>query len=118
MKMHSPARPGALIKESIEGIAEESGQDLTIGQVAEALDTTRQTLSAIINKKARVTPEMAFKLGKALGPNPEFWMRAQENYDLAQARKTVNIDKVRVLWPIHFTKKAESMLNDIVITLK
>ena len=98
MPMHSPAHPGALIRETIDGIIEETGKELTIGEVAEALDTTRQTLSNIINQKTRVTPEMAFKLGKALGPNPEFWMRVQENYDLAQARKTVNTDKVRVLW--------------------
>jgi addiction module HigA family antidote len=96
--MYAPAHPGALIRESIEGIAEETGQPLTIGQVAEALAVSRQALSAILNKRARVTPEMAFKLGKALGPNPEFWMRAQENYDLALTRRTLNIDNVRVLW--------------------
>jgi addiction module HigA family antidote len=84
----------------IDGLNEETGQTLTVGQVAAALDTTRQTLSAILNKRASVTPEMAFKLSKAFGSTPEFWSQLQENYNMAEARKTVNTDKVRVLWPV------------------
>ncbi len=96
--MHSPAHPGALIRENIEGIREETGRDLTIGQVAKALDVSRQTLTKILSERGSVTPEMAFRLGKAFGPNPEFWIKVQETYDMAQARKNINMDQVQVLW--------------------
>jgi antitoxin HigA-1 len=45
-----------------------------------------------------VTPEMALKLAKAFNTSAEFWMHAQENYDLARARKKTDGRSVRVFW--------------------
>ncbi|MEJ7684099.1 MAG: HigA family addiction module antitoxin [Segetibacter sp.] len=78
---------------------EETGQKLTIEEVAQGLMTTRKTLSAIINGKQAITPEMAIKLAVAFkNTSPEFWIRAQENYNLAQARKNVDTKKICVFW--------------------
>jgi addiction module HigA family antidote len=96
--MFDPAHPGELIRETLEGLREETNKKLTIEEVANGLGTTRKTLSAIINGKQSVTPEMALRLGKAFNTTAEFWLHAQENYDLAQARKTVNTQKVKVFW--------------------
>ncbi|MDO6429654.1 HigA family addiction module antitoxin [Flavitalea sp. BT771] len=96
--MYDPAHPGELIRETIEGLREEIGKSLTIEEVAKGLKTTRKTLSAIINGKQGITPEMALKLAKAFNTSPEFWMHAQENYDLAQARKNTSVKDVRVFW--------------------
>jgi addiction module HigA family antidote len=98
MAMYNPAHPGELIRETIEGIREETGEKLTIEEVAKGLDTTRKTLSAIINGRQRVTPEMALKLATAFNTTPEFWLRVQENYNLFHARKKVNTSRVRVFW--------------------
>ncbi len=98
MAMYNPAHPGELIRETLTGLREETGKKLTIEEVAKGLGTTRKTLSAIINGKQSITPEMALRLSKAFNASPEFWLHAQENYDLAQARKTVNIEKVKVFW--------------------
>ncbi|MBD0298688.1 MAG: HigA family addiction module antitoxin [Bacteroidota bacterium] len=98
MPMFDPAHPGELIRETLEGLHAETGKKLTIGEVARGLGTTRKTLSAIINGKQRVTPEMALRLSKAFHTTPEFWLHAQEHYDLAQARKTLNMQKVKVFW--------------------
>lgn len=98
MAMHTPAHPGELIKETIEGIREETGEKLTIEEVAKGLEVSRKTLSAIINEKQGISSEMALKLAKAFNTSPDFWIRAQENYDLAKARQKVNIDNVRVFW--------------------
>ena len=87
MAMHQPAHPGELIRETFEGIREETGKKLTIDEVANGLKTTRKTLSAIISGKRGVTPEMALKLAKAFNTSPQFWVRAQENYDLALHKK-------------------------------
>ncbi|OKS84908.1 hypothetical protein RG47T_0346 [Mucilaginibacter polytrichastri] len=67
-------------------------------QVASGLGTTRKTLSPIINGKQSVTPEMALRLGPAFNTTAEFWMHAQENYDLAIARKKVDVKQVKVFW--------------------
>lgn len=65
MAMLNPAHPGELIRETIEGIREETGKNLTIEEIAKGLGTTRKTLSAIINCKQGITPHMALKLSKA-----------------------------------------------------
>ncbi|MET7258460.1 HigA family addiction module antitoxin [Dyadobacter fermentans] len=94
-----PAHPGELIRETIEGLREETGQKLTIGEVAEGLGITRKTLSAILNAKQSVTPEMAVRLATAFAnTTPEFWLNVQENYDLAKAKQTVDVSKIRVFW--------------------
>lgn len=99
MALFDPAHPGELIKETLDGIREETGQKLTIGEVAEGLGVTRKTLSAIINGKQSVTPEMSIRLATAFAnTTPEFWLSVQENYDLAQARKKVDTSKVRIFW--------------------
>ncbi len=98
MAMYNPAHPGELIRETLDGLREEKGKKLTIEEVAKGLGTTRKTLSAILNGKQSVTPDMALRLSKAFNTSPEFWLHAQENYDLAQARKSINMQKVKVFW--------------------
>ncbi len=99
MAMFNPAHPGELIRETIEGLREETGQALTIEEVANGLQTTRKTLSAIINGKQSVTPEMALKLSASfMNTTPEFWLRVQENYDLARARKKIDTKQNKVFW--------------------
>ena len=96
--MFDPAHPGELIRETLNGLQEETGKKLTVEQVATGLGTTRKTLSAIINGKQSISPEMALRLGKAFNTTAEFWLHTQENYDLARARKKVDVKQVKVFW--------------------
>lgn len=99
MAMYDPAHPGELIRETLDGIYEETGQKLSIDEVALGLGTTRKTLSAIINGKQGISPVMAIKLSAAFtNTSPEFWLRVQESYDLAQARKKVDTNTIRIFW--------------------
>ncbi|MCP9754057.1 addiction module antidote protein, HigA family [Lacihabitans sp. CCS-44] len=99
MALFDPAHPGELIRETIEGIREETGERLTIAEVADGLGTTRKTLSAILNGRQSVTPEMALRLEVAFSnTTAEFWLTVQENYDLAKARQRVNTNTVRIFW--------------------
>jgi len=41
----------------------------------------------VVNGKAGVSAEMAVRLSKAFGSEPEFWLRLQMNYDLAEVRQ-------------------------------
>ncbi len=65
MALFDPAHPGALIRETLERIFEETGKKLTVTEVAKGLGTTRKTLSDIINGHQSITPEMALRLAAA-----------------------------------------------------
>ena len=97
--LFNPAHPGELIRETIEALREETGKELTVKEIAEGLTTTRKTLSAIINGKQSITPEMAIKLATSFkNTTPEFWLRAQDNYDLAQAWRKLDTIRIKVFW--------------------
>ncbi|MEZ0484523.1 HigA family addiction module antitoxin [Fibrella aquatica] len=99
MALFDPACPGELIRETLEGIFEETSKKLTVAEVAAGIGTTRKTLSAILNGKQSVSPEMAIRLGTAFAnTSPEFWLTVQENYDLAQSRQKVDTSMVTVFW--------------------
>jgi len=49
-------------------------------------------------QSSSITPEMALKLAKAFNTSTEFWLHAQDNYDLSLAGKKTDIKSVRVFW--------------------
>jgi addiction module HigA family antidote len=82
MKMHDPPHPGEVLKElCLEPLG------LTITQAAEALNVSRKTLSAIVNGRAGISPEMAVRLSLAFDTTAESWLAQQLQYDLWQAEK-------------------------------
>ena len=52
---------------------------------AAALGVSRKTLSALLNGRAGISPEMAIRLSIAFDTTAESWLRQQLQYDLAQA---------------------------------
>lgn len=84
MKMHNPPHPGEVLKEfCLEPL------DLSVTRAAEALGVSRKTLSAILNGRAGISPEMALRLSKAFGTTPESWLNQQMHYDLWATEKQV-----------------------------
>lgn len=80
MLMHNPPHPGVIIKElCLEPLG------LSVTEAARALDISRKTLSAIINGKAGISPEMAVRLSMAFNTSSESWLNQQSQYDLWQA---------------------------------
>ncbi len=93
MKMHNPPHPGEVLKElCIEPL------DLTITDAAKALGVSRKTLSAILNGRAGISPEMAIRLSKAFGTTAESWLNQQMQYDLWQAEQAVGNIEVKPLF--------------------
>ncbi len=93
MQMHNPPHPGEIIRElCLEPL------ELTVTAAAEALGVSRKTLSAILNGKAGISPEMAIRLAKAFGTTPESWMNQQSQYDLWLAKKETKGLKVKRLY--------------------
>ena len=82
MKMHDPPHPGEIIRTlCLEPLG------LTVTQAAEALGVSRKTLSAILNGRARISPEMAVRLSIAFGTSSESWLNQQTQYDLWHAER-------------------------------
>lgn len=85
IRMKSPAHPGGFIKSEI---VEPLG--LTVTAAAEALGVTRAALSALLNERAHLSPEMALRVEKAFGVSMDTLMRMQSSFDIAEARKREN----------------------------
>lgn len=80
--MHTPPHPGRIVRQDcIEALG------LTIGEAAEPLRVTRQTLDRLVNERGGISPEMALRLAKAFGGSAEMWMRLQATFHLAEARR-------------------------------
>jgi addiction module HigA family antidote len=67
---------------------------LTVTDAARCLGVTRKTLSALINCKASMSPEMAVKIAKATKTSPESWLYMQAKLDLWLAeRKPTQVEE-------------------------
>ena len=82
MLMHNPPHPGEILRQlCIEPLG------LSVTEAAKGLGVSRKTLSAILNGRAGVSPEMAVRLSIAFGTSSESWLNQQVQYDLWQAEK-------------------------------
>lgn len=67
----------------------------------------RTTISRLLSKKSSISPDMAIRLGKALGTTPELWAHLQVAYDLHLAAK----QKRPRIRQIHTLKKDRSVVE-------
>jgi antitoxin HigA-1 len=92
MRMHNPPHPGEILKSlCIEPLG------LTVTQAAEALDVSRKTLSAILNGRSGISPEMAVRLSIAFDTTAESWLNQQTQFDLwhaEQSRKQLRVTRL------------------------
>jgi addiction module HigA family antidote len=66
MRMHNPPHPGEVLKTlCLEPL------HLSVTEAARALGVSRKTLSAILNGRAGISPEMAVRLSIAFGTSAE-----------------------------------------------
>ena len=80
MRMHNPPHPGEVLKTlCLEPLK------LSVTEAAKALGVSRKTLSAILNGRAGISPEMAVRLSLAFGTSAESWLNQQTQYALWHA---------------------------------
>jgi len=92
MAMKNPVHPRQIVREDC---LQELG--LSVTAAAAHLGVGRAALSAVINERASISIEMAYRLSKAFGSTPDHWMRMQLAYDMAQSRslkKKINVDHI------------------------
>lgn len=90
MPMKNPPHPGEIVKKDcIDPL------NLTITEAADGLGVSRKHLSALVNGRAGISPNMAIRLSKAFGGSPESWLSQQMQYDLRQAEEEEEPDVKR-----------------------
>ena len=93
MTMHNPPHPGEVLR----GLYLEP-LELSVTRAAQALGVSRKTLSAVLNGRAGVSPEMAVRLSAAFGTTAELWLNLQQQFDLSKTRLALDVSKVQ---PLH-----------------
>jgi addiction module HigA family antidote len=82
MQMYNPPHPGEILRElCLEPLG------ISVTKAAQALGVSRKTLSAILNGRAGISPEMAVRLSIAFNTSPESWLNQQAQYDLWLVRQ-------------------------------
>ena len=83
MSRKNPHHPGETIREDcIEYLG------LTIAEAAVHLQVEEAVLAAVCACEAPITADLAIRFEMAFGSTAETWLRLQNAYDLAQARKS------------------------------
>jgi addiction module HigA family antidote len=75
--MRKPTHPGEILREDVM-----KPLGLTVTEAANRLGVTRKTLSALLNCRAAMSPEMAVRVSKATKTSPESWLYMQAKLDL------------------------------------
>ena len=90
VRMARPAHPGQFIRmEVIEPL------ELSVTDAAKVLGVTRPALSALLNGRAALSPDMALRIEKAFGPKMDTLLRMQTAYEIAEARDRERDIKVK-----------------------
>ena len=88
--MLNPIHPREVLKEDVLA---EAG--LTVARAAEILGVGRPALSAVLNARASLSPEMALRFEKAFGVSMELMLKMQLQFDIAKASKGAKAIKVQ-----------------------
>jgi antitoxin HigA-1 len=85
-----PVNPGKILKEEVLA---EAG--LNVAQAAAILGVGRPALSAVLNGRASLSPEMALRFEKAFGMSMDLMLKIQLQHDIAKTRKLAKGIKVQ-----------------------
>lgn len=81
-RLKEPVHPGSFVKHEVL-----KPLGLSVTEAAAALGVTRPALSALLNERAHLSPEMAIRLEKAFGVSMADLMRMQNAYDIVRAHE-------------------------------
>ncbi len=83
MSYTTPIHPGLVLQDELEEI------EISQSTLARHIGVLPKTINEICNGKRGISAPMAWKLSKAIGASPLFWMNLQTNWELSQVDKTV-----------------------------
>ena len=76
-RMYNPPHPGEILREDYLVPLRITQKDF-----AEHISVARKTISAIVNERSGISPDMAIRFSHAFDTTPEFWLNLQTSYDL------------------------------------
>ncbi len=88
----NPIHPGEVLGELFLGPLK-----MSAGALAKPLDAPRTRIERLVKGETALTADTALRLSTFFGNTPEFWMNLQRAYDLAQARKVVDVSNIEPL---------------------
>ena len=87
-----PTHPGAILREDVLPALK-----MTQKEFADWIGVSRLTVSEILNEKRSISPDMAMRIGKALGNGPELWLRMQQTLDLWELTERGGYIEIKML---------------------
>jgi addiction module HigA family antidote len=77
-----PIHPGVIFGEEV---MPELRKKRTVGEIADLLGVSRQTLHRVTVGDISISPEMAARIGKLVGNGARIWLAMQADYDAWEA---------------------------------
>lgn len=86
----TPIHPGLVLQDELDEIG------ISQSALAEHIGVLPKTINEICRGKRGISVEMAWKLSRALGASPNFWLNLQNNWELSlfDSNKISEIDLV------------------------
>lgn len=78
MSFIAPIHAGLVLQDELEEIG------ISQSALAAHIGVLPKTINEICNGKRGISPVMAWKLSKAIGASPQFWLSLQNNWELSQ----------------------------------
>lgn len=76
---------------------------LSISRFSQAAGLTRKHVSNIVNGRAGITSETAYRFAQVLGTTPQFWLNLQNAVDLYEASQKLSSWRPTALHPAAVT---------------
>lgn len=87
--MENPSHPGEVL---VQLFLEPLGMSAIA--LAKRLNVPRTRVERLVRGETSLTVDTAMRLAKFFGNTPEFWMNLQRAYDLAQARRSLDLSDI------------------------
>jgi antitoxin HigA-1 len=86
-----PIHPGEYVREALAELG------LSQAAFAKAIGVSAMRVSHVVREERPVTADLALRLGRAFGQDPQFWLNLQAGYELklAQTRLGKDLAKIR-----------------------
>lgn len=79
----TPIHPGMVLQDELDEIG------ISQSALAAHIGVLPKTINEICNGRRGISAAMAWKLSKAIGASPQFWLNLQNNWELSRIDETV-----------------------------
>lgn len=93
-RLYAPIHPGEVLMEDfIEGFG------IMQHKLAVSIGVPPRRINEIVHGKRAITADMALRLGRCFGVEPQFWLNLQSRYELELAQECV-ADQITKITPL------------------